>query len=250
MTEAEWLSCQDPGRMLASLRGKASPRKLRLFACACCRLIWDLLRNPAERHAVEVGERVADGLADEEEMRRASESAWHLLHGWPQPLPLAEVRMLTAWAAVKTVSRWHDRGALLREDLPAPARHAVAAELWCAAGGPPDPVPRWPEWAALLARVDDDQGRLQSELLRCLFGSPARPVRFSPEWREWDGGVPLRLASEVYESRDFTKAPLLADALEDAGCAEASVLGHLRGSGPHVRGCWAVDLVLGKGVSP
>ncbi|HEY1192447.1 MAG TPA: hypothetical protein VGE74_32790 [Gemmata sp.] len=84
----------------------------------------------------------------------------------------------------------------------------------------------------------------QTELLRDIFGNPFRPVTFLPEWRT---GTAVALALQVYESRDFSAMPILADALQDAGCDSADILDHCRGPGPHVRGCWVVDLVLGKG---
>ena len=79
--------------------------------------------------------------------------------------------------------------------------------------------------------------------LRDIFGNPFRPVAFSPAWRT---DTTVALAGRMYEERDFSAMPILADALEDAGCTDPDLLGHLRGSGPHVRGCWVVDLVLGK----
>jgi hypothetical protein len=80
-------------------------------------------------------------------------------------------------------------------------------------------------------------------LLPDIFGNPYRPVAFAPEWRT-DAAVAL--ARGMYESREFGAMPILADALQDAGCASAEILDHCRGPGPHVRGCWVVDLVLGK----
>ena len=80
-------------------------------------------------------------------------------------------------------------------------------------------------------------------LLRDIFGNPFRPVAFSPEWRT---DTAVTLARQMYESRDFSAMPILADALQDAGCDNEEVLAHCRGPGPHVRGCWVVDLVLGK----
>jgi hypothetical protein len=81
-------------------------------------------------------------------------------------------------------------------------------------------------------------------LLRDIFGNPFRPMTFSPEWRT---RTVVTLARAAYESRDFSLMPILADALQDAGCDSEDVLNHCRAPGPHVRGCWVVDLVLGKG---
>jgi hypothetical protein len=81
------------------------------------------------------------------------------------------------------------------------------------------------------------------ELLRDVFGNPFRPARFSPVWRT---AAAVRLANQMYEARDFSGMPALAEALRDAGCDSASVLDHCRWPGDHVRGCWVVDLVLGK----
>jgi hypothetical protein len=82
-----------------------------------------------------------------------------------------------------------------------------------------------------------------ANLIRDVFGNPFEPVAFDPSWR---AEAVFGLARGMYESRDFTPMPVLADALEDAGCADADILAHCRGPGPHVRGCWVVDLVLGK----
>ena len=87
------------------------------------------------------------------------------------------------------------------------------------------------------------EARAQSELLRDIFGNPFRPVAFDPEW--WTDTA-VAIARQMYESRDFSAMPILADALQDADCDNADVLDHCRGPGPHVRGCWVVDLVLGN----
>ena len=76
-----------------------------------------------------------------------------------------------------------------------------------------------------------------------IFGNPFRPVAFDPAWRT---STAVELARQMYEAREFSAMPILADALQDAGCENADVLGHCRGPGPHVRGCWVVDLLLGK----
>jgi hypothetical protein len=68
----------------------------------------------------------------------------------------------------------------------------------------------------------------------------------NPIWLRWNDGTVVKLAQSIYDERRFTDLPILADALEDAGCADADILAHCRGPGPHVRGCWVVDLLLGK----
>ncbi|VTR93107.1 Uncharacterized protein OS=uncultured bacterium PE=4 SV=1 [Gemmata massiliana] len=82
-----------------------------------------------------------------------------------------------------------------------------------------------------------------SDLCRCVFGNPFRPVTGDPSWLT---STVLSLASQMYASRDFSPMPILADALQDAGCGSDDILTHCRGAGPHVRGCWVVDLILGK----
>ena len=87
----------------------------------------------------------------------------------------------------------------------------------------------------------------QADLVRDLFGPlPFRPVSVNRAWLAWDGGTVAKLAAATYEERAFDRLPILADALEEAGCADAELLGHLRGPGPHVRGCWVLDLLLGQ----
>jgi len=89
----------------------------------------------------------------------------------------------------------------------------------------------------------DEHLRLQAAVFRDIVGNPFRPVAFDPRWRTADT---VGLARAVYEDRSFARLPLLADALMDAGCDDDRVLDHCRSRGPHARGCWAVDLVLGK----
>ena len=81
------------------------------------------------------------------------------------------------------------------------------------------------------------------DILRCIMGNPFRPVAISPEWLT---STVVALAAGIYEEQAFDRAPILADALEDAGCTDEEVLNHLRGPDVHARGCWVVDLVLAK----
>ena len=87
------------------------------------------------------------------------------------------------------------------------------------------------------------QRTTQTAFVRDIFGNPFRPVALDPAWLTSDV---LLLARGVYADRAFDRMPILADALQDAGCANEDVLAHCRGDGPHVRGCWVVDLLLGK----
>jgi hypothetical protein len=211
MTEAEWLALTAPEPMLKFLRRRASDRKLRLFACACCRLVWDRLTGRGSRRAVEVAERYADGEAKAGRLSAACSA----IRG-------AEVRGAEGtirFAVVYLAQR--DAGYMIRNVLGEPRR----------------------DWG-------DNAPASQAALLRDLLGNPFRPVSLRPAWLTRDV---RSLARAAYDNRTLpagTLEPerlgLLADALEDAGCHDADFLGHLRSEGPHVRGCWAVDLLLSK----
>jgi hypothetical protein len=98
--------------------------------------------------------------------------------------------------------------------------------------------------AASKAATDTSQKvQVHADLLREIFGNALRPVTFSPEWRT---DTAVALARVMHDSRDFGALPILAGALQDAGCDDERILDHCRGPGPHVRGCWVADLVLGK----
>jgi hypothetical protein len=104
--------------------------------------------------------------------------------------------------------------------------------------GPTYP-PTDPGWSFVYSAAQ----QMQSALARDIFGNPFRPVAFDPTWRT---DIASRIASTMYESRNFSAMPILADALEEAGCDSVDILLHCREPGTHVRGCWVVDLVLGK----
>jgi hypothetical protein len=120
------------------------------------------------------------------------------------------------------------------EDAARAIGSAEAAAAWQPGTSPPAI-----DWQLMSA----SELAIQAALLRDIFGNPFRPVAFDPLWRT---STAVGLARTMFESRDFAAMPVLADALEEAGCDNADVLAHCRGPGPHVRGCWVVDLVLGK----
>jgi hypothetical protein len=109
----------------------------------------------------------------------------------------------------------------------APPDSAFAVE-----GGYDHPAPA-PEAAALC------------RLLRDLFTPFAAP-RVEPAWRVANDGAVPKLARVIYDERVFERMPILADALEEAGCDHAGLLGHCRSGEGHVRGCWALDAILGR----
>ena len=88
-----------------------------------------------------------------------------------------------------------------------------------------------------------DEGSAHTKIARDIFGNPFRPIALVPAWRT---ATVISLAQAIYDGRHFDRLPILADALEDAGCTDAAILDHCRQPGEHARGCWVVDLVLGK----
>jgi hypothetical protein len=114
-----------------------------------------------------------------------------------------------------------------------------------------EPNPRWasPEGAArsvtgyVTKVLGVGEPVAQCGLLRDIVGNPFRPVSYNPRWHT---STVLGLGQTIYADRAFDRLPILADALEEAGCDSADILAHCRGHGPHVRGCWVVDQILGK----
>ena len=101
--------------------------------------------------------------------------------------------------------------------------------------------------AEAVARASVAESRRQVELLNELFGNPFRPVVLEPHWLAWGGGVVASMAREIEEAQRFAELPYIADALMDAGCNDETLLRHLRHEQDHIRGCWALDLLVGKG---
>jgi hypothetical protein len=97
-------------------------------------------------------------------------------------------------------------------------------------------------WSAAISGEES----AQSELLRDIIGNPFRPVALDPAWLTRHDGLVVSMAQKMYDSRDFSDMPVLADALEEAGCANQDSLNHCRSGGEHIRGCWVVDALLGK----
>jgi hypothetical protein len=221
MDEEEWLECPDPDEMLRFVREKVSERTLRLFACACCRRIWDRITEDSSRRAVRISELYADGRAPFKELHAAFVAADKIFSN-----SLHHVRNWHANDAARLAAHLEMRG--LSDGT------ATAAAMAGASGG----GDYWKQYAG-------EKGH-QCILLREIFGNPFRSVEVDPSWLAWNSGIVPKLAHAIYEDRTFDRLPILADALEEAGCDNADILSHLRGPEPHVRGCWVVDLILGK----
>jgi hypothetical protein len=244
MTEAEWLSCASAWEMVRFIRGRTGKvslryrlgaerleRKQRLFLAACCRRIWPLLSDARSRRAVEVAERYADRAASGPELQAAHAAAAAAYHEAVRMPRTAAALATEAAAAVAQVEfALHGFNICMRGmDVAANAPAARTASPDAPLGYDPD--------------VLAGERAAQTGLVRDVFGNPLRPVQAEGGWLTTD----VRgLASGIYEEQAYDRLPILADALQDAGCADPDVLDHCRNSGPHVRGCWVVDLLLGK----
>ena len=242
MTEAEWLACDDLGELFEYLESTTAltQRKLRLFEVAYCRRFTSILPEPVLVSALNVAERFADGVVADTELAAVhqvsrtieDESAMNE-EGTPEIDALYYGAMAVREATSPNAPDYHSGTPALIEHVMTAMAYASHALLL---GGHEQQV-------AFFGQVSDSEKMHAIGFVRDIFGNPFRPVAFSPEWRT---DTTVSLARTMYESRDFSAMPILADALQDAGCDSAEILDHCRGPGPHVRGCWVVDLVLGK----
>lgn len=218
MTEVVWLKTTEPQAMLDWLRsnGKLTERKSRLFGAACCRRVWHLLTDERSRKAVEVAERWADGKASAEELEAAYEEAFEV-------------------------------GAALAKRRDA-SQDAFLDAAWTASGvSHPDELAEAVASAAAEALGEKNEEDFQASLLRCIFGNPFQPPpTIEPAVVDWNDGTVVKITQVIYKDRRFEDLPILADALEDAGCDNEDILDHCRQPGEHARGCWVIDLLLGK----
>jgi hypothetical protein len=249
MTESDWFASISPEPMLEHLGKGASPRKRLLFACACVRRIWPILEDERLRKCVTVAERFADGkisvrvlakarrLARRE--RRKRETQEQREGNW---------RARAARAAAQAI------GALLAKGGPILIAPSDVRD-------PPDVVSatRSARTAARAAEAEREENlggvikpirRLAShdavELMHEIFGNPFRLLALDPRWLDWKKRMVPRMARVIYRKRCFRNLPVLADALEKGGCCDDALLSHCRAPMEHVRGCWVVDLLLGK----
>jgi hypothetical protein len=228
--------------MLEFLRGKASDRKLRLFAAACCRRIWQLLPDETCRSLVESAEQYADGGISEPAFDAlsavASEVTGNYYTDTAPTGSASETAFVASIAAARSILKNPRR-------IPSGARPLAPSSAWQPASSAAANDKVAYDWTlpALDAARKAEQAT-QCGLLRDILGPlPFRPVTLD---RSWLTSTVTSLAQAIYTDRAFDRLPILADALEDAGCTNQDILAHCRQSGEHVRGCWVVDLLLGK----
>ena len=211
MTEADWLACRNRNVCWNSC-DRASERKFRLFACACCRAVWHALEEDASQKAVGVAEAFADGRVGKNERLAARRAAGQFTQNRP------------GWNA---------------------AYVAVGSDAWYAARD----IIQYATWATVPEEEEVSPEEVMAahgrfaHLLRDLIGNPFRPVASDPTWRTQ---TTTQLAAAIYDEGAFDHLPILADALEEAGCTNFAILNHCRQPGEHARGCWLLDLILDK----
>jgi hypothetical protein len=227
MDESQWLVEWDPNLLLKHFRRLRLPRKRRLFAAACCRRVWDQLIDERSRRAVETSEAFADGQANTEELLNAYREA-------RQAMVEADASVVRR-PNLRRDEHWQRFEAAQAAALASATRNTTVTFISAAHALPVGDLKQL-----------QSEFRRQADLIRDIFGNPFRRVAVDPAWLAWNHGTVPAIARHIYDDRAFHDLPILADALEDAGCTNTDLLDHCRGPGPHVRGCWAVDLLLGK----
>jgi hypothetical protein len=232
MTETEWLACRTSRKLLDFLRGRLTERKLRLIGCGCCRERWEQFSLPECRTAVEVAERIADGVASTAEIKegfRLADYARNMstgtVAGIPRRYKTREARC-ASWAVYELVVEI-DRG------VPNYLAYALQPCVEDAL-----------DYLSAIRLNPSAERFCQARVIRDVVSNPFRSLNVQAFWRTPDV---MLLAKGIYDDRAFDRMPILADALQDAGCDSDDVLSHCRDTSlKHVRGCWAVDLVLDK----
>ncbi len=257
MTEAEWLTCDDPATLLEFLHGKTSERKLRLFACGCCRRLWHLLVDGRSRKGVEVAEQYADGVVTDNDRATAyaaAHAAYRTIHPTQDPYSWSQdgVAAFVAAAAAAPADAFAHLAETLTSAGPRYSSvHVVSAAENAACCIASSKVGSTVHAAYCLSF--DTECNEQCRMLRDIMPNPLLLVNLHPSWLmhvpsllSWNNGTIPMLAQSIYDDRAFDRLPILADALEEAGCTETDIIQHCRHQGEHVRGCWLVDLLLGK----
>ena len=235
MTEQEWLTSANPWGMIDFLGPHASARKFRLFACACCRQVLNPFVPPLVLRVVTAAEAFADGEISADALASVRE----VVAGAVGPANREDHHNGTGYlshvlGACLSICSSGNAAELAQDTSHVTGNAAADVPLTVAGRGrvtPAQPAERAEERAA------------QADLFRDIFGNPFRSVEIQLEWLT---DTVVALARGIYADCAFDRMPILADALQDAGCDDDEILSHCRDPREHVRGCWVVDLLLGK----
>lgn len=273
MTEQEWLECTDPLPMLIYLRAaeldeqgasslsdssiisnfgnlkagpghRITPRQCRLFIAACIQRLRTIPVDDLSLRAISAYTRYATDRGSLEEFQHNCSLIWEASSARDSCVisPLSESMWSdnpkgaeTASCDVSVAIANH----LARDSVAETSSNVSEEEQWWWGflGGPPDAQWQW---------MRSEEAKYQTELLRHIVGNPFRPVTVNPDWLTWNDGTVPKLATIIYDQWNDPQMPILGDALEDAGCDNEGIMQHCRAGGPHVRGCWVLDLLLGK----
>jgi hypothetical protein len=225
MTEQQWLTETDPKPLLEFLKGKASARSYWLFTANCWRRWEHMLEDDKSRNGIIALEALAEGQTIEDQHL-------NLMVG-------GEICICCGGKYGSSVSGLSSAAGLSSIGLalsrrPEDAAYTAIYSMQMVADA---------EAAEAEQAESDKYRRIYRPLIAEIFGNPFRPVTVHPSWLTSDVRL---LATGIYEEKAFDRLPILADALQDAGCGNDEILNHCRSEGPHVRGCWVVDLLLGK----
>lgn len=220
MNEADWFACTEPGPMLEFLKGRVDARSFRLFMVACCRRRSHLLLDCRSHRAVNVAEMHALGKTTRKELAVAERAA-------------RTATRETRAAEGATGNYFLAVAASVSATLFPPER-AAAEAAWFAVSG-------MGSWGAR-----QEEQLAQVSILKEVFGNPFCPVVVDPAWLRWNNATVPKLAKAICDGWSFQDLPILADALEDAGCQNEAILDHCRQSSDHACGCWVLALFLGK----
>ncbi len=231
MDERSWRECNEPQKMLEFLRGRASDRKLRLFAVGCCRRVWLQLDGASLPEAIKVAERFADG-----EVSRAERQLFHSQLG-------ARGGYSALWAANCL------EFAVLDDEAEIAADHALSHALKFAYLRVCHEASVEETYTAVANRATaahDAEGPALSNLVREVFGNSLCLATIPSAVLAWNDGTITRIANAIYQEHSFEELGILADALLEAGCTDEEIQRHCRVEGPHVRGCWVLDALTGR----
>jgi hypothetical protein len=237
MTEQEWLSSDDLGKLIYFLPSTGE-RKWRLFTVACCHTIQSLLHDRRSLNAIDVIERIADGEASSHELEVIHEAACEAL---AESKPERKKWPVEDIARVISLPKRDAKGSA--QGTAGWVTLTVGQRAWKAAAG--EKNRRWQK--KTMRTAWNEERRRQCSLLRDIFHNPFQQFPcIDSAWVAWNDRTIHKLAHLIYDEKVFDRLPILADALEKAGCTNPDILNHCRMPGPHVRGCWVVDLLLGK----